>query len=42
MSNKPVVGIILGDPSGIGPELVTKLLVNQITDKANCILIGEN
>ena len=41
MSNKPVVGIILGDPSGIGPELVTKLLVNQITDKANCILIGE-
>jgi 4-hydroxythreonine-4-phosphate dehydrogenase len=41
MNNKPTIGIILGDPSGIGPELVSKLLTDKITDKANCILIGE-
>jgi 4-hydroxy-L-threonine phosphate dehydrogenase PdxA len=41
MNNKPTIGIILGDPSGIGPELVSKLLADKITNKANCILIGE-
>ena len=41
MNNKPTIGIILGDPSGIGPELVSKLLTDKITDKANCVLIGE-
>ena len=41
MNNRPIIGIILGDPSGIGPELVSKLLTDKITDKANCVLIGE-
>ena len=35
------VGILLGDPSGIGPELVSKLLADKITDKVNIVVIGE-
>ena len=40
-NNKPIIGILLGDPSGIGPELVSKLLSNQEVEKANIIVIGE-
>ena len=39
--NKINIGILLGDPAGIGPELVTKLLSEEITNKANIIVIGE-
>ena len=35
------IAILLGDPSGIGPELVSKLLSEEITDQANIIVIGE-
>ena len=35
------IAILLGDPSGIGPELIAKLLNNKITDLANIIVIGE-
>ena len=35
------VGILLGDPSGIGPELISKLLAEKITDKVNIVVIGE-
>ena len=35
------IAILLGDPSGIGPELITKLLNNNITDLANIVVIGE-
>ena len=35
------IAILLGDPSGIGPELIAKLLNNNITDLANIIVIGE-
>ncbi len=35
------IAILLGDPSGIGPELVSKLLCEEITNKANIVLIGE-
>jgi len=35
------IAILLGDPSGIGPELIVKLLNNNITDLANIIVIGE-
>jgi 4-hydroxythreonine-4-phosphate dehydrogenase len=31
----------LGDPSGIGPELVSKLLKEEITNEANIVIIGE-
>ena len=39
--NKIKIAILLGDPSGIGPELVSKLLCEEITKKANIVLIGE-
>jgi 4-hydroxythreonine-4-phosphate dehydrogenase len=38
---KPKIGILLGDPSGIGPELISKLLVEDELDKANILVIGE-
>ena len=39
--NKINIAVLLGDPSGIGPELVSKLLLEEITNKANIIVIGE-
>ena len=42
MSQKKLnIAILLGDPSGIGPELVSKLLSEKITNKANKVVIGE-
>ena len=42
MTQKKInVAILLGDPSGIGPELISKLLTEKITNKANIIVIGE-
>ena len=32
--NKINIAILLGDPSGIGPELISKLLSEEITNKA--------
>ena len=32
-NNKPIIAILLGDPSGIGPELISKLLINQEVEK---------
>ena len=32
---------MLGDPSGIGPEIVSKLLCEKIVDDANILVIGE-
>ena len=39
--NKINIAVLLGDPSGIGPELVSKLLSEEITNKANVVVIGE-
>ena len=39
--NKNNIAMLLGDPSGIGPELISKLLSEEITNKANVIIIGE-
>ena len=42
MSQKKInIALLLGDPSGVGPELVSKLLNEDITNKANIIVIGE-
>ena len=42
MSLKKInIALLLGDPSGIGPELVSKLLNEDITNKANIVIIGE-
>ena len=35
------IAILLGDPSGIGPELVSKLLIRDEIEEANIIIIGE-
>ena len=41
MLQKKKIALLLGDPSGIGPELVSKLLSEEITNKANIVVIGE-
>lgn len=39
---KPIIGIPLGDPAGIGPEIVVKALNNkEIYEKCNPIVIGD-
>ncbi|MES2999873.1 MAG: 4-hydroxythreonine-4-phosphate dehydrogenase PdxA [Pseudomonadota bacterium] len=41
-SHVPVVALTLGDPAGIGPELIARLLAqDNITSKANVALIGD-
>jgi 4-hydroxythreonine-4-phosphate dehydrogenase len=42
MRRKPRIGLIPGDPAGIGPELVAKLLSEPETaDRADLLLIGD-
>jgi 4-hydroxythreonine-4-phosphate dehydrogenase len=42
MANKPRIGVLLGDPTGIGPELVGKLLVlPETSDAAEAVIIGD-
>ena len=42
MSQKKInIAVLLGDPSGIGPELISKLLNEDITKQANIVVIGE-
>ena len=38
---KKNIALLLGDPSGIGPELISKLLIQDDLNKANIIIIGE-
>ncbi|KYO64107.1 4-hydroxythreonine-4-phosphate dehydrogenase PdxA [Thermovenabulum gondwanense] len=41
MANKPIIGITMGDPAGIGPEIVVKALSNkEIYKKVNPLVIG--
>ena len=39
--NKSNIALLLGDPAGIGPELISKLLNDEMTNKANIVIIGE-
>lgn len=42
LHDKPVIGVPLGDPAGIGPELVAKAAANGVlTEYAQPILIGD-
>ena len=42
MDRKPRVGLLLGDPSGIGPELVAKALADEDRDRSiELIVIGD-
>ena len=39
---KPLIAVTLGDPAGIGPEIVVKTVADPATFKmANCIVIGD-
>ncbi|WP_310460200.1 4-hydroxythreonine-4-phosphate dehydrogenase PdxA [Sphaerotilus sp.] len=41
-STPPVVALTLGDPAGIGPELIARLLARpQTTAQANTVLVGD-
>jgi 4-hydroxy-L-threonine phosphate dehydrogenase PdxA len=40
---KPLLGILLGDSSGIGPEIVAKLVSrSEIFENANALIIGDH
>ena len=40
--NKPLIAVTLGDPAGIGPEIVVKTVADKSTfDEANCIVVGD-
>ncbi|AXF12936.1 4-hydroxythreonine-4-phosphate dehydrogenase (plasmid) [Paraburkholderia graminis] len=42
LSGLPVIALTLGDPAGIGPELIAKLLARlDATTRANIVLIGD-
>ncbi|MCY6957114.1 4-hydroxythreonine-4-phosphate dehydrogenase PdxA [Clostridium brassicae] len=42
MSNRPIIGIPIGDPAGIGPEIVVKALSEKkVYDRCNPVLIGD-
>jgi 4-hydroxythreonine-4-phosphate dehydrogenase len=39
---KPRIAMIPGDPHGIGPELITRLLAEpDVTERADIVLIGD-
>lgn len=38
---KPIIAVPMGDPAGIGPEIVIRSMTNkQVTDTAGCVIIG--
>ena len=39
---RPKLAIVPGDPAGIGPELVAKLLQTESQDKADILLVGDS
>lgn len=43
MNVKPIIGITMGDPAGVGPEIICKsLLSKQIYFKCNPIVVGDS
>jgi 4-hydroxythreonine-4-phosphate dehydrogenase len=42
ISQKPIVALTLGDPAGIGPELMAKLLTRRdVIERAKVVLVGD-
>ena len=42
MNKKPRIAIPLGDPAGVGPEIVVKSIASQeVFDAAECVVIGD-
>ncbi len=40
MGDRPLLAITLGDPAGIGPEIVVKTLLNARSDAWDAVVIG--
>ncbi len=40
MNNRPVIGVTMGDPSGIGPEIIIKHILYEATIKDKLIIFG--
>jgi len=40
-TKKPIIAIPMGDPAGIGPEIVLKAMLDPVADKANCLITGD-
>ena len=39
---KPIIGLTMGDPAGIGPEICARALTNyEIQAIANCLIVGD-
>jgi len=43
MSKKPIIGITMGDPASIGPEITLKALINHpdVYERCNPIIVGD-
>jgi 4-phospho-D-threonate 3-dehydrogenase / 4-phospho-D-erythronate 3-dehydrogenase len=42
MKDKPVIGITMGDPAGIGPEIIVKALAGKtVSDLCRAVVIGD-
>lgn len=42
MTTKPTIGVLLGDPTGVGPEITAKLLAHtELYPLANILIIGD-
>jgi 4-hydroxythreonine-4-phosphate dehydrogenase len=40
--DRPLIGVTMGDPAGIGPEICAKALTSsEVTAVANCVVIGD-
>ena len=40
---KPIIGITMGDPSGVGPEIIAKSLNNEeLYNRSHPIVIGDS
>ena len=40
--DKPLIAIPLGDPAGIGPEIVVKAIANnEVFHAARCVIVGD-
>ena len=39
--DKPIIAIPIGDPAGIGPEIVVRAVADkQVQDTARCVVVG--
>ncbi len=40
--SKPIIAVPIGDPAGVGPEIVAKSIASkEVFDAANCIIVGD-